>query len=570
MKIVHIAKVDIKGGAARAAYRLHQGLCELNRELGRDRGQEMAYESHMLVRHKHSSDDTVWSVIPEAETVPLQVTQAVAVQNYAINANRTDLSNTPFTLPYPGLDLSTLDLIQSADIIHWHWLVEFQSLTTLHRLLQLGKPVVWTLHDMWPFTGGCHSSAGCTQYQTGCQSCPQLHSDVHALPAAILRDKQELLSHPNLTLVAPSQKMADQARSSLLFRNSPIQVVHHSIETTLFFPIAKSEAKQQLGIAPEILTLAYGSEDCGQRSKGFVELDAVMQQCLQNEKFQTLVAEKKICLVGFGRGSEAIASLPLPTLNSGYIQSDDQLRTVYSAADVFLQPSLEESFGNMAIEALCCGTPVIAFDVGVAPEIIQPHELGRVIPLGDTHQMAIALLDVIQRPEHWHALSLRCHEQTSTEFAQHIQAQRHITLYHSTLSVSPSRPLLHSPTPNASGDAPRALPPPTTPPSSLPAPYSLHLSPNLQPLFPSLALDSMSKALADQHERSPQLRHVREKLKLTRTQMVDLELQLQYTQRELQQIQHELNQAQAEIAAIKRSKLWKIRTLWHTLKSRFT
>ena len=88
MKIFHIAKVDIKGGAARAAYRLHHGLCELNRELGRGRGQEMAYESCMLVRYKHSSDNTVWSVIPDAETAPPQVIQAAAVQNYAINANQ--------------------------------------------------------------------------------------------------------------------------------------------------------------------------------------------------------------------------------------------------------------------------------------------------------------------------------------------------------------------------------------------------------------------------------------------------------------------------------------------------
>jgi len=194
MKVVHISTYDTAGGAARAAYRLHRGL--------RDGG----VDSRMLVRYKRSDDPFVATAAPG--TASKEEEQAffcqAAIQDQAINANRTEISNTLFSISYPGYDLSAASLIREADVIHLHWICYYQSPMTIKSLLDLGKPVVWTLHDQWAFTGGCHYSAGCSGYERGCEACPQLRDDPFGLAAALLSDKKELRMTNSADFVLPA------------------------------------------------------------------------------------------------------------------------------------------------------------------------------------------------------------------------------------------------------------------------------------------------------------------------------------------------------------------------------
>ena len=250
MNITLISTNDIQGGAARATYRLHKGLIQI--------GQNVT----MLSRKKASDDDHVYQIeaIAPDDSVALREITFDVIQKQAINAHRSDLSNTIFLIPYPGIDLSQVPTVQEADVINLHWVARFQSPSTLNRLLQLGKPVVWTLHDMWALTGGCHYSAGCCKYQNDCGDCLQLTHDPSRLAAAVLADKvKHLQGFTNLTLATPSQWLADCVRESHVFQDFRVEVIPYGLETDVFVPIPKAIAKETLGISPDVTTLLFGA-----------------------------------------------------------------------------------------------------------------------------------------------------------------------------------------------------------------------------------------------------------------------------------------------------------------------
>ena len=426
MKILQISTYDIRGGAARAAYRLHQGL----HEIGQD--------CRMLVRHKDLRDDAVFCVAPEdlEEKDDQEFLLDVVVQGQYINAHRTDMSNTIFSLPYSGLDLSTLPMIKAADIINLHWVARYQSLLTLNRLFSLGKPVVWTLHDQWAFTGGCHYAAGCRKYRTDCMECPQLNDDPFNLPAAILRDKQELFKNADLTIVTPSRWMAECARKSRLFKDLRVEVIPNSLEIDLYTPVPKAEAKGKMGLESDVVTLLFGGEDGNEKRKGFKALVAAIQYCLKDEKFQSLLEDEKLRLICFGHPNDQIGSFGVPVQSLGYLDSDEKISDAYSGADIFVLPSLEDNLPNTILEAMSCGTPVVAFDTGGIPEMVENGVTGQIVPLGDSVKMGEALLSLIFGPDERKAMGKECRKRIEERYVLNMQARAYLELYEELVKVN--------------------------------------------------------------------------------------------------------------------------------------
>ena len=419
MKILQISTCDIDGGAARAAYRLHQGL------------QENGQDCRMLVRDKGSQDDTV--VLVDAKERPENPNEdfflSAIIQPYYIDLKQTELSNTLFSLSYPGYDLSELPIVQSADIINLHWVTRYQSLVTLRRLFSLGKPVVWTLHDQWAFTGGCHYSAGCEKYQSDCVECPQLGDDPFNLPAAILKDKLELFKDTNLTIVTPSRWMASCARKSKLFKGMRIEVLPNSLETNIYTPMPKPEAKAEIGISPETITLLFGAIDGSEKRKGFLELVNAIKFCLNEDVFQKLLHDDKIRLICFGRPSHELKSVGIPVVALGHLDSDEKIQAAYSAADIFLLPSLEDNLPNTILESMSCGTPVVAFDVGGLPDMVINGVTGQLVPLFDARKMGETIIDLIQKPDLRKSMGQEGRERAEQEYSLSVQAGRYSDLY---------------------------------------------------------------------------------------------------------------------------------------------
>ncbi|HXZ36303.1 MAG TPA: glycosyltransferase family 4 protein [Thermodesulfobacteriota bacterium] len=419
MKILQVSTYDLQGGAAIAAYRLHRGL----RAMGED--------CRMLVRHKSSADETVLRVLSQDQPVPEDEDffLRTVIQSQHIDSHRTEISNTLFTLPYPGDDLAGSTLFREADLVNLHWVAGYQSPITVQKLWQQGEPVVWTLHDQWAFTGGCHYSAGCLKYRSDCLSCPQLADDPWDVPAAVLRDKLTLWARANLTIVTPSRWLAACARESALFRELRIEVIPNSLDTEFFTPFPKEDAKRDLGLPPDAATLLFGAEEGSEKRKGFRELLAAMHHALAMPEFRSLLERERLKILCFGHPDPTLRDEGLPVVALGYLESPERIRTAYSAADQFILPSLEDNLPNTMLEALSCGTPVVAFAAGGIPEVVFDGVNGRLAPVGDSQELARSISSLIFRPEESKSMGRNGRRLMVEEYSPPIQARRYKRLY---------------------------------------------------------------------------------------------------------------------------------------------
>jgi glycosyltransferase involved in cell wall biosynthesis len=404
MRILQVSNSDIQGGAARAAYRLHRGLIAVQQE------------SIMVTLNRQSQDQSVIQVSQPPRSIPLST-----IQKCYINQNRTPLSNTSFSLSYPGADLA--NNLNDIDVINLHWVAYFQSPITIHHLLRQ-KPVVWTLHDMWAFTGGCHYSAGCSQYQQSCADCPQLQADPYSLTSAMLEDKLDLLQ--GLVIVAPSKWLADCARRSRVFQQHRIEVIPYGLDTDVFTPIDKAAAKRELGIDAGAIALLIGADDGNEQRKGFAELLEALQLCSQDPQFESLLAAQKFQLLCFGIPNAQLTELNLPLHSFGKIDSDEHLRKIYAAADLFVLPSLEDNFPNTMLEAMSCGTPVVAFAVGGIIDGVT-DETGRTV--GDIAEMAGAIVEILLADELRQRMGEAGRRRMVEQYGLTRQADRYVELY---------------------------------------------------------------------------------------------------------------------------------------------
>src|SRR6056297_174727 len=425
MRVCHVSTYDKRGGAGRAALRLHKGAALLGED------------SRLLVRFKTVEDPTISAVCDNrgdcgngfdglnAEGFFLQ---KVVQENY-INANRTDLSDTLFSLPYPGYDLTGLEAIRRADVINLHWVAFFQSPMTLSALFSMGKPVVWTLHDMGPFTGGCHYSAGCDGYCRDCMNCPQLLDDPHNLPAAVLKDKLESFQTPNLTIVTPSRWMANCAGQSRLFKDRRIEVIPNGLATEGIDPTSKSEAKHALGIDPDTITLSFGVENGSEKRKGFHKLVEAIRYCAKDARMRDLIQGQKIRLICFGHAHPRIEETGIPVTALGYLDSEADVVTAYCASDLYLQPSLEDNFPNTILESMGCATPVLAFDVGGISEIISHDINGRLSPAGDSRHMGESIISLSLSADRRQQMGEKARQRIEAAYTSRGQAESYRDLY---------------------------------------------------------------------------------------------------------------------------------------------
>lgn len=519
MKITHLSTFDIQGGAARAAYRLHQGLIEIGQQ------------SQILSLYKASQDINVLEVSGIELEKNLDFVYSNSIQNNYINNQRSSLSNTLFSLSYPGLNLHQLDLIKNSDIINLHWVADgFQSPVTINKLLNLGKPVVWTLHDMWAFTGGCHYSAGCNKYQEECLNCPQLSNDIYELPHANLKDKIDLFNHPNLVIVTPSKWLAECAKKSQVFRNNQIEVIPNSLDIEVFKPLPKSEAKQFFNISPDNIILLIGAADGKEKRKGFSELVTVLNICQKNPNFAQLINDNKITIGCFGKPNEELNQLNLNTIYFGNIDSDEKLSKIYSAADIFILPSLEDNFPNTMLESMSCGTPVIAFNIGGIPDLIENKVTGMLIPPQDLNTMAEKIIECVLDLDLTKIMGKKSREVMEKNYYLSLQAQNYLTLYQNL--IKQSKPVINTLNKAEQNNLN----------NSYFCSVNSYFSSHFQQIYSKVALNAIT------------------------INQDKLEQKLKNTQEQLQRMEVELKQAYDDINAMKSSKFWQLRNKWFKLK----
>ena len=419
MKILHLNTYDITGGAARAAYRLYKGLLSLGRDC------------NVLVRDKASVDDSVFAVATQSgpdQSEGVFFLETVIQQCYAKH-NRTHISNTLFSIPYFGWDVSDLPLVRAADILNLHWINGLLPLFSLKKLFSLGKPVVWTLHDQWAFTGGCHYSAGCEKYCEKCSDCPQLADDPFGLTKMVLKDKMAVFKDAPLCIVTPSRWMKDCVQKSRLLTNMRTEVIPNGLETDIFKPYPKRKAKEKFGILPETLTLLFGAEYVNEKRKGFDAFMAAMRHCLETPDFKSLAEAGRIKIMCFGHPGEELETLNIQVVPLGYLPSDQEIRDAYCAADIFIQSSLEDNLPNTVLEAMSCGTPVAAFSAGGIPDMVKEGISGKLAPVGDSRALGEAVISLVFKPEALKTMGRMCRKAALEKYALDIQARSYAALY---------------------------------------------------------------------------------------------------------------------------------------------
>jgi glycosyltransferase involved in cell wall biosynthesis len=431
MNIVQVNTSDIQGGAARAAWHLHDEL------------RRAGCKSTMLAKFKTSGDDDVHAIDYDPENPALR--RWASRWDKYITHNRTAVTDCLFSLPVPGYNLALHPIVQAADIIHLHWVVGLLAPAGIARLLQLGKPVVWTLHDQRPFTGGCHYSFGCDKYQATCDGCPQLGNRAPKLTRGVLAQATRAFDASRVTVVTPSKWMAACTSASTLFRRSQVHVIPNGVDTHVFRPTPRSEARRQIGIDPAGICFLFGADMIHNRRKGIDVLLGALAICDRDETFRKAVHSGQVQFVSYGTDSEKYDYGNAIIRGFGQIDRDERLALLYAAADVFICPTLEDNLPTTVLEALSCGTAVLASDVGGVPDMVKPKRNGLLVKPGDAEALAAAIRWIIENSAVLPQWSVNARQDIEANFTLALQARRQSELYASLLQRSPVRSRRTSP-----------------------------------------------------------------------------------------------------------------------------
>ncbi len=416
MKPLLVNSNDLRGGAARAAYRLHRAL------------RSISIESILLVQTKDGDDPTVVGPGTNFGRLLNPLRPVLDVLPILAYPKRTKATFYPGWLP----DRSRGRVKDIApDLVHLHWITG--GFVNVRALRKYRLPLVWTLHDMWAFTGGCHYDDGCGRYLSRCGSCPVLGSNSSCdLSSLGFRRKARAYRDLPLTIVTPSRWLGERARSSPLLAGFPVSVIPNAIDTNCFRPIAKDAARDLLGLPVDRKLILFGAaHGADEPRKGFSHLQTALRLLAKRS-----VASQYTAVIFGASAPERPPDLGMPCTYVGSLNDDVSLAALYAAADVFVAPSIQENLSNTVMEALACGTPCVAFDIGGMPDMIEHRRNGFLARPFDAVDLAEGLNWVMAEEARRRALGARAREKAVEEFEMSKVAYRHAELYRIILGAS--------------------------------------------------------------------------------------------------------------------------------------
>lgn len=413
MRVLIINTSERRGGAAIAANRLMDAL--------RNNG----IQAKMLVRDKQTSQITVIGLNKSLWRIWQFVWERIVIwkANHFKKQNlfAIDIANT-------GTDITTLPEFKQADIIHLHWINQgMLSLNDIQKILSSGKPVVWTMHDMWPCTGICHHARECEKYHQECNHCPYLYKGggKKDLSNQVFKDKEVLYKLAPITFITCSQWLKEQASQSALLKGHSIQNIPNPINTNLFRPRDKQEARRKSGLPSDKKLILFGSAKITDKRKG---IDYFIESCkLLAEKYPEFM--KDLGVVVYGKDSEQLKSqVPFQAYPLNYISNEKELVDVYNAVDLFVTPSLEENLPNTIMEAMACGIPCVGFNVGGIPEMIDHLHNGYVADYKSAEDLANGIHWALSESE-YQSLSEEACRKVVSSYSESAIAKRYIEVY---------------------------------------------------------------------------------------------------------------------------------------------
>ncbi|MBR3472192.1 MAG: glycosyltransferase family 4 protein [Prevotella sp.] len=413
MRVLIVNTSERTGGAALAANRL---LMALNNN---------GVKARMLVRDK-STDDLLVSQWGDGWRGQWNFLRERLAVWWRLRLGRKHLWD--LDVGCAGSDITRTREFQEADVVHLHWVNQgMLSLNNIRRILDSGKRVVWTMHDMWPATALCHLTLTCRQFTTGCCHCPYLPGggSENDAAAAAWRRKQSMLEGHRITFVACSQWLAGEARQSALLKGQRVVSIPNAIDTTVFHPADRRAMRQQLGLPAGKKLIAFVSQRATNPYKG---MDYLAEACrLLGETHPQLAKETGLVVLG-GHAEEVAKAFQMPVFAQGYVNDAHRIAALYSACDLFVLPSLSENLPNTIMEAMACGVPCVGFRTGGIPEMIDHKKNGYVANYRDADDLARGLAWVLSEANAG-ALATEAQRKVTRCWSQGSVAKRYIEVY---------------------------------------------------------------------------------------------------------------------------------------------
>lgn len=414
MRVLIVNTSDRSGGAAVAANRLMMAL------------NNHGVKVKMLVRDKISDSLTIVA-LPKSPLLHWNFLWERFVIYCRLHFSRKhlfeiDLANT-------GSDITRLPEFQEADVIHLHWINQgMLSLGTIRKILRSGKPVVWTMHDIWPATGLCHVTLGCRYFTSVCHQCrllPGGGSD-NDLSTSVWRKKERMLDGESIFFVACSRWLAGEAKASGLLKGQKITSIPNPIDTHVYKPGDRMEARRRLGLKEDRQYILFASQRATNENKG---MDYLIEACRQLHGLPQVT----VLILG-GHAEEVAPQLSLDAVPLGYVNDERRIVEIYQAADVFVLPSLSENLPNTIMEAMACGLPCVGFRVGGIPEEIDHKRNGYVAEYRNACDLANGIRWVLTSAKS-DELSRDCVRKVTQNYSQQSVALRYIDVYEQAMAL---------------------------------------------------------------------------------------------------------------------------------------
>ncbi len=410
LRVVHVSTTDERGGAARAAQRLHRAL------------RASGASSRMVVAQRFSDDPDV-EEYNRCSPAPAVVGRACFRLGRRMHRPEFSKAGGYFSTDWGVTGSRLASLLPETDVVNLHWITDLFDYSSLPALAAR-QPIVWTFHDMNVFTGGCHYSGLCERFTARCGSCPQLMTskEEEDMTRHVLERKNRVLARvapEHLTVVSPSAWLANEARRSTLFGGFDTHVIPNGVDAQEFRPVPRLEARARFNLPADAQIVLFVAEQVADRRKGLRLLLKALQQ---------LREIPNLLLVTLGKGGhETISSEKVRHLGS--LDRSENLRAAYSAADVFAMSSLQDNLPNTILETMACGTPVAGFAAGGVGEAVVHGESGLLARTGDFSALAAALRSILENSRLQVEFSAKARERIEREYTIERQAARYADLY---------------------------------------------------------------------------------------------------------------------------------------------
>ena len=415
MRVLIVNTSERTGGAAVAASRLMEAL------------NNNGVKAKMLVRDKETDRLTV-AAVPGQKWMQFYFLWERFVVWLRLYFNRKHLFEVD--IANCGADVTQLPEFQEADVVHLHWINQgMLSLKGIRKILNTGKPVVWTMHDIWPATAICHLTLDCRNFETQCTHCRLLpgNGSTNDLSTQIWKRKQQMLNDRQITFVTCSQWLAGEAQKSALLKGQRVVSIPNPIDTHIYTPKDKQQARQRVGLPTEGRIILFASQRVTNRNKG---MGYLLEACrLLAEQYPEKKEDITVAILG-GHAEEIEGQLPFRTCPLGYVNDEQRIVDIYNAADVFVLPSLSENLPNTIMEAMACGVPSVGFRIGGIPEEIDHQQNGYVADYCSSEDLARGIWWTLYEADH-EAVRKACLQKVAHNYSQQSVANRYLEVYES-------------------------------------------------------------------------------------------------------------------------------------------